>query len=112
MTIEVKEQAGIGILHLEGELGLEEGTQLVEAAGDALVGRGARAIIEMSGVSYLSSAGISALVRVVGQANTQEQSVVLAGPTPLVAGVFAATRLDKFFTIFSSVDEAVRSMPA
>lgn len=110
MTIDVEEREGVKILRLHGELGVSEGTQLVEAAGEALVGRGACAIVEMSDVSYLSSAGIGALVRIVAQANTQEQRVVLASLTPFVADVFSATRLDRFFEIHPGVDEAVRSI--
>jgi anti-sigma B factor antagonist len=110
MTIDLEERDGVKILRLRGELGANEGTELVEAAGEALDGRGACAIVELSGISYLSSAGIGALVRVAAQANMQEQRVVLASPTPFVAGVFAATRLDKFFEVQASVDEAMRSI--
>lgn len=107
MTIDVEDRGGIKILHLEGDLDSDESVSLVQAATDALQGRGARAVIDMSGVSHLSSAGIGALVRVTAQANTQEQSVALASPTPFVAGVFMTSRLDKFFSIYPSVDAAI-----
>ena len=108
MNIEIESRADVKVVTLNGELtGEEEGAELVLTVDDALAKRGARAVIDMSQVAYISSTGISALVRIVAKANTQEQRVVFASPAPLVAGVLETTRLDKFFEIFPSVDEAV-----
>ena len=109
-TIDVDEREGVTILQLRGDLGEPEGFELIARVNEALSDRGALAVIDMSGVSHMNSAGIASLVRVVAQANTQEQRVVLAGPTPLVAGVFAATRLDRFFEVFATTDDALRKI--
>jgi anti-sigma B factor antagonist len=110
MKIDVEDHAGIKVLRLAGDLRAEEGHSLVERANDVLEGRGAQVIIEMSGVPYVTSAGINALVRITAQANTQEQRVVLANPSPLVANVFVVTRLNRFFEIFDSLDEALAKL--
>jgi len=109
-TIDVAGVEGITVLRLHGDLGEPEGLELIARVSETMTDRGARVVLDLGGVSHLSSAGIAALVRIVAQANTQEQRVVLANPTPLVAGVFAATRLDKFFEVFRSAAEAVRSL--
>lgn len=43
------------------------------------------------------------------QANIHEGRLVLANPSPFVAGVLEATKLDTFFEIYSSVEEALES---
>lgn len=110
IKIDVEDYAGVAILKLEGQLGEEEGLELVAVANERLNERGAKAVVNLSGVPYMTSAGISALVRVVAQANTQEQQVVFANPTPFVAGVFATTQLNKFFAVYPGVDEAVLAL--
>jgi anti-anti-sigma factor len=110
MKIEIEDRAGIKILHLQGELDADEGLALVREVTEALDGRGARAVIDMAAVGSINSAGISAIVRVKAQANTQEQTVVFANPSPLVSGVLATSKLDKFLEIHLTVDEAVRHL--
>jgi anti-anti-sigma factor len=111
MNIAIEDRAGVKLVTLAGELtGEEECGELVRTVGDALAGPGARAVIDMGSVEYISSTGISALVRITAQANTQEQRVVFASPAPLVAGVFEATRLNKFFEIFPTVEDAVAAL--
>jgi hypothetical protein len=51
-----------------------------------------------------------AVVRVKAQANTQEQTIVFASPSPLVSGVFDTSKLDKFLEIYPTVDEALRHL--
>jgi len=110
MTITTEQRAGITILRVQGDLDANAGDDLVAAATEWLNERGDRIVIDLGGLAHLSSAGIGALVRITAQANTQEQTVALAGPTPLVAGVFAATRLDRFFTVYPSVAAAVEKL--
>ena len=110
LPIDIEDHAGITIVRPHGELGANEGLTLIEEVTEALNGRAARAIIDMSGVPSINSAGIGAVVRIRAQANTQEQTVVFANPSPLVSGVFATSKLDKFLEIYPSVDEALQSL--
>lgn len=110
MNIEVTEQDGIKILRLSGELTDAAESLVVETASAALPGRGARAVIDLSGVPYVNSVGLSALVRINAQANVQEQRVKFAAPAPAVANIFVATRLDRFFDVRESVDEAIAAL--
>jgi anti-anti-sigma factor len=110
MTINIEDHAGVKILRLHGELGANEGLTLIEEVTEALEGRGACAVIDMSGVPSISSAGIGAVVRIKAQANTQEQTVLFADPSPFVSGVLVASKLDKFLEIYASVDQALQSL--
>ena len=107
MNITTEQRDGITILHLDGELDANAADTLVAAAGECLNQRGDRLIIELSQVPFISSPAIGALVRITAQANTEEQTAVLASPTALIENVFNVTQLDRFFQIFPSLDEAI-----
>lgn len=112
MRIDVSKREGVSVLRLQGDLEHNAGLEVVAAASEVLTDRGAKAVLDLGGVPYLTSAGISALVRVVAQANTQEQQVVFANPTPFVEGVFQTTRLNKFFAVYPGVEEALLALQA
>lgn len=113
MRIDVSKREGVSVLRLQGDLEHNAGLEVVAAAAsEVLTDRGAKAVLDLGGVPYLTSAGISALVRVVAQANTQEQQVVFANPTPFVEGVFQTTRLNKFFAVYPGVEEALLALQA
>ena len=69
----------------------------------------ARIVLDLSAPD-LNSAALGDLVRMVGQANVQEARVILAGAPPFIAGLFAATRLDRFFEQAPSVEDAMKRL--
>lgn len=100
----------IKVLRVSGVLGEMEGLELISQVNELLEGLGDSLVVDLSDVPTLNSAGIGALVRIQAQANTQEQSVFYAGPSPLIRGVLAATRLDKFLRVYPSVEDALQSV--
>ncbi len=68
---------------------------------------GARVVLDLSGSERVNSQGISDLVRLVAHANSHGGRVVLCGLTPYVDVVFTTTRLDRFFEIEQSQEEAI-----
>jgi anti-sigma B factor antagonist len=108
--IQRSENDGIATLVITGEVGTEVDQELITMAGEILVGPGAKLILDLSGVNYINSTGINTLVRINAQANQQDQRVVFAAPTPMVEGVLHTTQLDRFFTVRSSMAEAVAEL--
>ena len=108
----VDNRDGIKIVRLNGNLlePVHEVDDFVADLTDLLDGRGARLVLDLGGVPYMNSAGLSALVRVSAQANVQESRVVLANLPPFVAGVLQTTKLDNFFEIRPTVDDAVQHL--
>jgi anti-sigma B factor antagonist len=81
-----------------------------ERCGVNVVHLGAKVVLDLSGVTYVSSAGLGDLVRVTALANTRQARVSLAGLVPFVDGVLKATRLDRFFDIAPDVDVAINRL--
>jgi anti-anti-sigma factor len=71
---------------------------------------GAKLIIDMAGVSYISSIGLRALMLAIKQVKAQGGRMVLAGLTPLVLEVFKISRFDMLFEIFADQQAAVTAL--
>lgn len=69
--------------------------------------RGTRLILDLSGSRRINSTGISRLVLLVTDANTNNSRVIFAAPSSFVDGVFRVSHLDRFFEIVESVVDAI-----
>jgi anti-sigma B factor antagonist len=107
MTIDVSDRAGIKIVRLTGELRSGIDDEFVPTVTGLLAGRGTRVVLDLTHVPLISSTGLGDLVRVNAQANVQESRVVLCELSPFVAGVLQTTRLDRFFEVCGTLDEAI-----
>lgn len=103
-------KAGASVVYLSGELRGPDDESIAPAIEKLLDGSSPPVVIDLSGVSYVSSAGLGELVQLVSRANSQNARMVLCAPSPFVAGVFKATRLDKFFEILPSADAALAAL--
>lgn len=106
----VEVNAGTAIVHLSGELRGPDDGAITPAVEPFFGGSNPRIVIDLSAVSYVSSAGLGELVQLVSRANSQSARMVLSSPSPFVAGVLKATRLDKFFEIFPTADAALSAL--
>ena len=69
-------------------------------------------IVDISGVPFINSEGIAAMVRLVADANTKGCRVIFAGPGTFVTEVLRVTRLDGYFELAANRAEAVDSLNA
>ncbi len=65
-----------------------------------------RVILDLSGVDFIDSSGLGAIVAAMKQLGDGRQ-LDLAGLTPTVDKVFRLTRMDTVFQLFPSLDEAI-----
>lgn len=78
--------------------------------GAARAGRGI--VLDLSGLDYVSSAGLRCFMLAAKQAGGQGGRIVLAAPHPVVAEIFHISRFDMLFEIFPSVREALAALSA
>ena len=69
---------------------------------------GTKLILDVAGSNFISSAGISAIVLLVTDANTCGSRVVLSSPSSFVSNVLSVTKLDSFLTTAASREEAIK----
>ncbi|MFN0060817.1 MAG: STAS domain-containing protein [Planctomycetota bacterium] len=66
-------------------------------------------VLDMSTISYLSSAGLGRLVALLKKSMAGGGCIHLANVQPEIRELFDVMRLNKIFKVFQSVDEAVKS---
>lgn len=65
-------------------------------------------VIDISGVSFMDSSGLGAIVAVLKQIGSNG-SIRLAGPQKAVSDLFDLTCMDRIFKIHATVDEALNA---
>lgn len=85
--------------HNSGEL-RDKILGLLEAGGQRL-------IIDLSGVSFIDSSGLGALLSGYKNANLRSGTFVLVGLQPRVQSMFELTRLHRVFEIFPTLEGAL-----
>ncbi len=68
-----------------------------------------RLVIDLADVGYMDSSGVGLLVKVYQTVKAHGGKLRLVGMNPRVRGVFEITRLDKYFVICASQEEALAS---
>jgi anti-sigma B factor antagonist len=101
--------AGPKIVRLQGKLALETVHNFVATLRAETA---ARLVLDMSGVSFLDSAGVGALVQIFVHRRAQGQGFALAALTQQGNAVMTVAGLKKLLPTYDSVDEARRASAA
>ncbi len=108
MELDVSREPGYILAVVRGLLD-ESAGELFRVHLHPLVGQqGTKVVLDLSGAKRVNSSGLSHLVLLVSNANTNASRVVLAAPSPFLAGVFDRSKLDQFFEIVATVPEAIQ----
>ena len=91
-----------------GDLRSPDTEQFTEDLQDHVSGDHAKLVIDLTGLTMIDSTGLSALISLVTRARLSQGRVLLVAPPPLVSGVLNVTRLDTWFDICHTLDEASR----
>jgi anti-sigma B factor antagonist len=96
MKIDVEEKGDITIARLVGEL--NSGT--AESVQESLlqhIGPGCKTVLDMSGVTYISSVGLRTLLLLYRESSRQKGRIVLCGLTEMVHDTMFITGFLEFF---------------
>lgn len=108
MTVEVREHGSAIVAKVSGELDLLTAPSFRAQVDEALAANGLRnLILELSGLSFVDSSGLGAILgryKVVTQLGGR---MILAGPQPQVQRIFALSGLFKIMDPASSLDQAL-----
>lgn len=104
--VRVEQVGSLTIAYASGELTATDAGDFAEALRDYASGAGARLAIDLSGMKMVDSSGLAALINLVNRARLSGGRVVLVAPSSFVAGIFNITRLDTWFDICKSIDDA------
>ncbi len=109
MDLEIKEENGVVIFELSGEVDLETSPTLRQALLEK-VNTGKSVIVGMENVHYIDSSGIASLVEAYQTGRRSRSGFALASISDSAMRVLQLARLDKVFTIHETIDEAVKEL--
>lgn len=93
-------------LGIAGEVDMHASPQVRKALLDALQPKSAL-LVDLSAVRYMDSSGVACLVEAFQTARKQGSSFALVAVAQPVLNVLRLARLDKVFTLYASLDEAL-----
>jgi anti-sigma B factor antagonist len=110
MNIKERRVGGVLVLDIEGRLILGDGEQLLRETLDRLIQGGEKQLLlNLTGVSYLDSAGIGALIWKYISLKRRSGVLKLLNPQPRVETVLAVTKLLTVLEAFESEADALAS---
>lgn len=98
---------GATILRPDGDIDLSHSPTLRNDIRKAIDEKAAKLIIDLAGVSYMDSSGVATLVEAMQLSRKANSKLVLCALTDRVHSIFEIARLDQFFTICTTLDEAL-----
>ncbi|HEY7513314.1 MAG TPA: STAS domain-containing protein [Thermoanaerobaculia bacterium] len=97
---------GVRMIRLKGRLDLE-GSDAVDLKLTSLAAvKKGSVIVDLAEVEFLSSIGVSVIVRVARALSAKEGRLVLLSPRPNVADVLARTQIDQIIPVFGDFASA------
>ena len=106
MRIEIDDRGSYTVARVIGELDAAEGERFIEKLHEHASGEGARLAVDLSELQSIDSQGLSAMIHLVTRSRRGRGRVVLVAPNPLISGVLSTTRLDTWFEICKTIEEA------
>lgn len=96
------------LLEISGRVDSENAETLRKSLMD-LGGREQRILIDCTGMDYISSTGLGALLMLLKLIQKKDGTLRLCGLSPRIAEVFAISGFDRFFPIYPDLDTARHS---
>lgn len=108
MEIEIREQDGIKVVHLSGDVDMHSSPRVRQGILDCLKEKGS-VLVELSAVTYMDSSGVASLVEGFQVAKKQGSRFGLVAVAQPVMSVLKLARLDRVFPIHASFAECLAS---
>lgn len=100
------------LITASGELDFHTGPRLRACLDEAPLEPGAVLVLDLSGITYCDSTGVSVLVYGYRRANAAGATLALAGAAPAIFRLLTFTGLGRLFSSYDSVEAALRALGA
>lgn len=109
MDIEVTQTGGVTLVVPTGDLDMGTADQMKRTLSELIEKGQSKLVMDLTGVSYIDSSGLGALVAAMKQARAVGGNLKLCGLQEDVRSIFEMTRLIKVMAVHSDREEAVSS---
>ena len=108
MKHEVIKKQGASIVVLKGDVDLESSPAAREVLLKSVEGAG-KVLVDLSRVTYIDSSGVASLVEALQAAKRNGGRFALVAASDPTRRVLELARLDKVFTMYTTVDEGLQA---
>jgi anti-sigma B factor antagonist len=108
MKHEVIKKQGASIVVLKGDVDLESSPAAREVLLKSVEGAGT-VLVDLSSVTYIDSSGVASLVEALQAAKRNGGKFALVAASEPTRRVLELARLDKVFTMYTTVDEGLKA---
>ncbi|AFZ47732.1 anti-sigma-factor antagonist [Cyanobacterium stanieri PCC 7202] len=109
MEINITNQDSIQIATIQGDIDSSVASEVTDTI-IPLVTENAKIILNMTGVEYMSSAGLRILLSTYRQATAKEAKLILVGLSEDIKDTMSVTGFLDFFTVSDSIDDAKKQL--
>ncbi|HUG66450.1 MAG TPA: anti-sigma factor antagonist [Pirellulaceae bacterium] len=110
MELITHQREDISYLALEGRLDATAAEELEQSFTEAVTARGLPAVVDISGVTFMSSLGIGFLFAHTKRLKKAGCKLVLLNPKGMVEAVLKTSKMDKVMPLFYELEEAIRAV--
>ncbi len=107
LRVEVEQHGSHQVAVVTGEVDMSSVGTLRTQLRDLMVEGGPHLLVDLSGVPFMDSAGLAALVSTRRQARVFQGSFGLVAPSKQVSRLLTLTAMDKVFPCFASLEDAL-----
>ena len=107
MEIHTRQVDSVLVVALEGELDAYWAEEAERELWACLEQGHYRLVLDLSGLTYLSSAGLRVLLRLHQRITSLGGELILAAPQPFVQEVLTTSGFDRTFPVFTAMDQAL-----
>ena len=109
--VALESRDGWQVLRLAGDVDVATAPRLRERLVELVTDGPPNVVVDLSGVAFIDSMGLGALVGGLKRARAHDGDLRLAGASDHVAKVLAITRLDQAFVVADTADSAIAGSP-
>jgi anti-sigma B factor antagonist len=106
IAIERPEQ-GIVVIVPNSDIDMSRSPELRSVLRQEMGGGTHKVVVDLDAVEYMDSSGLATLVEAMRNAGNTDAKIVICNMNPKVNAIFEIARLDSFFSIVNSRDEAI-----
>ena len=107
--IQISHQDQVALVKVSGEIDLHRSPALHDQLIELCRGKPPLLVIDLEGVDYMDSSGVGTLVHAYRLVKDYGGRMMLASMKSRVRSVFEISRLDRYFQIYDTVEEAISS---
>ena len=110
LDVDVSQQRGVTVLKLKGDLDANTQKDFETEVGTVISGGENKLVFDMSGVTYMGSAGLRAFHAISNRLKEASGTMKLVKPSAPVGKVMKTLGFDAFFDIHEDLSSAIRSL--